>query len=86
MTRRLPRTVVNGPVVRALRTARGLSQAETAQQAHLSPQYLCDIEAGRRKGNESIAAALAAVLAVAPAAVVTLEMPQASKAPAEVAA
>ena len=41
-----------GRNLRALRTARGLSQEELAHLAHLSPRYVSQIEAGR--GNVSI--------------------------------
>jgi transcriptional regulator with XRE-family HTH domain len=68
-----PRTIVNGETVRAIRDARGLTQKEVALASHMSPQYLCDIEAGRREGNSAVAGKLAKVLLVAPAALLTLK-------------
>jgi transcriptional regulator with XRE-family HTH domain len=66
--------VLNGEALRAIRKARGLTQSALADHAHISKQYLCDIEAGRRKGSEAIAAALAPALLVAPAALLTAEV------------
>ena len=72
----MPRTArprVNGHAVQALRTARGLTGKNLAAAANISPSYLSDIESGRRRGNEKIAAALATALLVPAAALLTLD-------------
>lgn len=40
----------------------GLTQAETAKQTGISPQLMCDIEAGRRNATPAVIEKLAAVL------------------------
>ena len=51
-----------GRRVRRLREQRGLSQAELAQRAQISTQYLGEIERGRRDPSVSVASRLATAL------------------------
>lgn len=44
------------------RVVLGLLQKEVAERARISPQYLADIEAGRRQGSPPVRAALAKAL------------------------
>jgi transcriptional regulator with XRE-family HTH domain len=41
---------VNGPVIRNLRSYQGFNGAEFARQCEISPQYLSDLERGKRIG------------------------------------
>ena len=50
--------------VRVWRTKRGLTARALAKAAKLSPSYLADIEAGRRKGTAATLARIAAALTV----------------------
>jgi transcriptional regulator with XRE-family HTH domain len=57
--------VINRHELKALRTEAGLTQAGLARKAGLSKQIICDLERGRRLGqNEPTLAALADALGV----------------------
>jgi transcriptional regulator with XRE-family HTH domain len=64
----MPRTALTGTRIRALRTARGLAQADLARLAGVSASYLNLIEHNRRRAGPRLLAALAGALAVAPEA------------------
>ncbi len=51
-----------GGRLRALRAARGETLAETAQRAGISPQYLSEVERGRKEPSSEMIAALAGAL------------------------
>ena len=53
---------VLGSRLRALRTERGETLAETAERAGISPQYLSEIERGRKEPSSEMIAALAGAL------------------------
>jgi transcriptional regulator with XRE-family HTH domain len=53
---------VLGSRLRALRAARGETLAETAERAGISPQYLSEIERGRKEPSSEMIAALAGAL------------------------
>ena len=53
---------VLGSRLRALRTGRGETLAQTAERAGLSPQYLSEIERGRKEPSSEMIAALAGAL------------------------
>jgi DNA-binding XRE family transcriptional regulator len=50
--------------IRAIRSHRGLSQIDVAEQAGLRPGYIADIEAGKKKGSATSLKAIAAALRV----------------------
>lgn len=66
-----PRTVeplwreVLGSRLRALRADRGETLAQTAERAGISPQYLSEVERGRKEPSSEMIAALAGALDVA---------------------
>ena len=51
-----------GSRLRALRADRGETLAETAERAGISPQYLSEIERGRKEPSSEMIAALAGAL------------------------
>jgi transcriptional regulator with XRE-family HTH domain len=53
---------VLGSRLRALRAERGETLAETAERAGLSPQYLSEVERGRKEPSSEMIAALAGAL------------------------
>lgn len=53
---------VLGRRLRALRARRGETLAETAERAGLSPQYLSEVERGRKEPSSEMIAALAGAL------------------------
>jgi transcriptional regulator with XRE-family HTH domain len=53
---------VLGSRLRALRGARGETLAETAERAGVSPQYLSEVERGRKEPSSEMIAALAGAL------------------------
>ena len=53
---------VLGSRLRALRADRGETLAETAERAGLSPQYLSEVERGRKEPSSEMIAALAGAL------------------------
>jgi transcriptional regulator with XRE-family HTH domain len=53
---------VLGSRLRALRARRGETLAETAERAGLSPQYLSEVERGRKEPSSEMIAALAGAL------------------------
>ncbi len=53
---------VLGGRLRALRAERGETLAETAQRAGISPQYLSEVERGRKEPSSEMIAALAGAL------------------------
>lgn len=53
---------VLGSRLRALRTDRGETLAQTAERAGLSPQYLSEVERGRKEPSSEMIAALAGAL------------------------
>jgi transcriptional regulator with XRE-family HTH domain len=53
---------VLGRRLRALRAERGETLAETAERAGISPQYLSEIERGRKEPSSEMIAALAGAL------------------------
>lgn len=53
---------VLGSLLRALRTEREETLAETAERAGISPQYLSEIERGRKEPSSEMIAALAGAL------------------------
>jgi transcriptional regulator with XRE-family HTH domain len=69
----MARTALTGSRIRALRTARGLAQAELARLAGVSPSYLNLIEHNRRQAGPRLLAALAQALAVPSAQLVADE-------------
>src|SRR5438552_2173201 len=53
---------VLGSRLRALRARRGETLAETAERAGISPQYLSEVERGRKEPSSEMIAALAGAL------------------------
>src|ERR1700758_1459719 len=53
-----------GSRLRALRTARDETLAQTAERAGISPQYLSEVERGRKEPSSEMIAALAGALDV----------------------
>lgn len=53
---------VLGGRLRALRAGRGETLAETAERAGISPQYLSEVERGRKEPSSEMIAALAGAL------------------------
>jgi transcriptional regulator with XRE-family HTH domain len=53
---------VLGSRLRALRAERGETLADTAERAGLSPQYLSEVERGRKEPSSEMIAALAGAL------------------------
>jgi transcriptional regulator with XRE-family HTH domain len=58
------RLLVNHEALRAIREARRLPAQQVARDVEISPQYLCDIEAGRRNPRAEVIARLAEILDV----------------------
>ena len=56
---------VLGSRLRALRTDRGETLAQTAERAGISPQYLSEVERGRKEPSSEMVAALAGALDIA---------------------
>jgi transcriptional regulator with XRE-family HTH domain len=56
---------VLGSRLRALRTDRGETLAQTAERAGISPQYLSEVERGRKEPSSEMIAALAGALDLA---------------------
>jgi transcriptional regulator with XRE-family HTH domain len=57
--------------LRALRAERGETLAQTAERAGISPQYLSEIERGRKEASSEMIAALAGALDVSVADLMT---------------
>lgn len=55
---------VLGSRLRALRTERAETLAQTAERAGISPQYLSEIERGRKEASSEMIAALAGALGI----------------------
>ena len=55
---------VLGSRLRALRTDRGETLAQTAERAGISPQYLSEVERGRKEPSSEMIAALAGALGI----------------------
>ena len=55
---------VLGDRLRSLRTDRGETLARTAERAGISPQYLSEVERGRKEASSEMLAALAGALGV----------------------
>ena len=55
---------VLGSRLRALRTERDETLAQTAERAGISPQYLSEIERGRKEASSEMIAALAGALGI----------------------
>jgi transcriptional regulator with XRE-family HTH domain len=53
-----------GSRLRALRSDRGETLAQTAERAGISPQYLSEIERGRKEASSEMIAALAGALGI----------------------
>ncbi len=53
---------VLGSRLRALRAERGQTLAETAERAGISPQYLSEVERGRKEPSSEMIAAMAGAL------------------------
>jgi transcriptional regulator with XRE-family HTH domain len=68
MPRSAARTVLTGTRIRALRTARGIGQADLARLAGVSPSYLNLIEHNRRRAGPKLLQALAGALDLTPEA------------------
>lgn len=64
----MPKTTLSGTRIRALRLARGMTQAELARRAGVSPSYLNLIEHNRRRAADPLLAAIAAALDLTPEA------------------
>ncbi len=62
----MPKGLLSGSRVRALRASRGLGQAELARRVGVSPSYLNLIEHNRRRAGARLLAALAQALDVTP--------------------
>jgi transcriptional regulator with XRE-family HTH domain len=65
LTRQQPEPLwreVLGSRLRALRAGRGETLAETADRAGISPQYLSEVERGRKEPSSEMIAALAGAL------------------------
>src|ERR1700679_2741447 len=62
---------VLGRRLRALRAERGETLAQTAERAGISPQYLSEIERGRKEASSEMIAALAGALDVSVADLMT---------------
>jgi transcriptional regulator with XRE-family HTH domain len=60
-----------GSRLRALRTGRDETLAQTADRAGISPQYLSEIERGRKEASSEMIAALAGALGVTVADLMT---------------
>jgi len=54
--------LIDGALLRAWRIKDGMSQDQLAREAGISPQYLCDVEKGRRDVKPAVLAALAKAL------------------------
>jgi transcriptional regulator with XRE-family HTH domain len=61
----------NGAAVRALRLAMGWRVCRFAEAARISPQYLSNIEAGRRQASPEVRVRIAAALGVPLSAIVS---------------
>lgn len=66
--------------IRAIRTAKGLSQGALASAAFISSPHLTNIEAGRRPASEELIPLLAAALGVEVDAI-SYELPTSTKEP-----
>src|ERR1700748_2880468 len=55
---------VLGSRLRALRTDRGETLVQTAERAGISPQYLSEVERGRKEPSSEMVAALAGALGI----------------------
>jgi transcriptional regulator with XRE-family HTH domain len=62
---------VLGRRLRALRTDRDETLAQTAERAGISPQYLSEVERGRKEASSEMIAALAGALGVSVAGLMT---------------
>jgi transcriptional regulator with XRE-family HTH domain len=58
------RVQVDGKLIRHLRKTSGMSATHLAQQVEITPQFLSDIEHGRRGVHETTALKIAALLGV----------------------
>lgn len=58
------RLLVNHEALRAIREARRLPAQQVARDVEISPQYLCDIENGRRNPRPEVIQRLAEILDV----------------------
>ena len=70
MTKEQIEEVVRSNLIR-YRQEQGLSQSEMARRLNTTPGFVCDFERGRRAPSLGTLAALAEVLGVTPAALVT---------------
>jgi transcriptional regulator with XRE-family HTH domain len=80
---------VLGSRLRALRAARGETLTTTAERAGISPQYLSEVERGRKEPSSEMIAALAGALETSLAELttaVTEDLRQTQPAPAQQAA
>lgn len=64
----MPKTTLSGTRIRALRLARGMTQAELARRAGVSPSYLNLIEHNRRRAAVTLLGAVSAALDITPEA------------------
>lgn len=64
----MPKTTLSGTRVRALRLARGMTQAELARRAGISPSYLNLIEHNRRRAAAPLLGAISSALDLTPEA------------------
>lgn len=66
----------NGAAVKALRIATGWRVCRLAEAVGISPQYLTNIEAGRRQGSPEVRVQLARKLGVPLGAIVNVDPEQ----------
>jgi transcriptional regulator with XRE-family HTH domain len=69
-----------GAAVEALRVGEELTQVEFAKKLHVSKQYLCDVEKGRRRVSPEQAAKFAAAFGHPPIVLVRLALQDAVRA------
>lgn len=60
----MPKTTLSGTRIRALRLARGLTQAELARRAGVSPSFLNLIEHNRRRASDALLDAISTALEI----------------------
>ncbi len=77
---------VLGSRLRALRTDRGETLAQTAERAGLSPQYLSEVERGRKEPSSEMIAALAGALDLTVAELMAAAAEDLRRGPAAIAA
>lgn len=70
------RTVkIHGPGLRAMRELAGFTATEFAQEIGVSPQFLCDLERGRRGARPPLVKTMAETLGVRTAALLREQEP-----------